>query len=183
MNTRLLPFLGFLAVLALLGFGIWWSSTHDLREVPSPLIGKPAPAFELPVLGDAQRSVGSRELAGEPYLLNVFASWCYACRDEHPILMREGKRLGVKLVGFNYKDEPADAQRWLAQFGDPYDVVVADYPGKVAIDFGVTGAPETFLVDAHGIVRYKYISPITPEVIAKELLPRIAAMKAGGARQ
>jgi len=179
MNVRLLPFAGFVLVLALLGFGIWWSQHHDLREVPSPLIGKPAPQFSLPLLADPEKKIGSADLAGQPYLLNVFASWCFACRDEHPILMREGKRLGVKLVGFNYKDEPADAKRWLAQFGDPYDVIIADLPGDVAIDFGVTGAPETFLVDAQGVIRFKYISPITPEVIATELLPRIAALKAG----
>ena len=179
MNVRLLPFAGFVLVLALLGFGIWWSQHHDLREVPSPLIGKPAPQFSLPLLSDPAKKIGSADLAGQPYLLNVFASWCFACRDEHPILMREGKRLGVKLVGFNYKDEPADAKRWLAQFGDPYDVIIADLPGDVAIDFGVTGAPETFLVDAQGVIRFKYISPITPEVIATELLPRIAALKAG----
>jgi cytochrome c biogenesis protein CcmG/thiol:disulfide interchange protein DsbE len=181
MNTRLLPFFGFLLIAALLGFGIWWSSSHDPREVPSPLIDKPAPTFALPLLADPDKTLGSAELAGQPYLLNVFASWCFACRDEHPILMRECKRLGIKLVGFNYKDEPDDAQRWLAQYGDPYDVVIADYPGKVAIDFGVTGAPETFLVDGNGVIRYKYISPITPEIIDKELLPRIAAMK-GAAR-
>jgi len=107
----------------------------------------------------------------------VFASWCFACRDEHPILMQDGKRLGIKLVGFNYKDEPDDAKRWIAQYGNPYDVIVADFPGNVAIDFGVTGAPETFLVDAKGVIRYKYISPITPEVIATELLPRISLLK------
>ncbi|HEY0180504.1 MAG TPA: DsbE family thiol:disulfide interchange protein [Dokdonella sp.] len=177
MNARLLPFAGFVLVVALLGFGIWWSQYHDPREVPSPLIGKPAPAFALPTLADPERRVTNQDLAGEPYLLNVFASWCYACRDEHPLLMREGKRLGVKLVGFDYKDDADDAKRWIAQFGDPYDVIVADAPGDVAIDFGVTGAPETFLVDAHGVIRYKYISPITPEVLATELLPRIAALK------
>lgn len=177
MNARILPFLGFVLVLALLGFGIYWSQRHDPREVPSPLIGKAAPQFSLPVLGDPAKKVGSAELAGQPYLLNVFASWCFACREEHPILMKEGKRLGVRLVGFNYKDPPDDAKRWLAQYGDPYDVIVADVPGDVAIDFGVTGAPETFLVDAKGIVRYKYISPITPEIIATELLPRIALLK------
>jgi cytochrome c biogenesis protein CcmG/thiol:disulfide interchange protein DsbE len=179
MSARLLPLAGFVLVLALLGFGIQWSRTHDPREVPSPLIDKPAPQFSLPLLKEPGKKLGSADLAGEPYLLNVFASWCFACRDEHPILMREGKRLGVKLVGFNYKDEPADAKRWLAQFGDPYDVIIADLPGDVAIDFGVTGAPETFLVDAGGVIRYKYISPITPEVIATELLPRIARLKEG----
>ena len=175
--SRVLPLAGFMLILALLGFGIWWSQHNDPRAVPSPLIGKPAPAFALPKLYEPQATFGSADLAGEPYLLNVFGSWCVACRDEHPILMREGKRLGVKLVGFNYKDEPGDAKRWLAQYGDPYDIVIADYPGDVAIDFGVTGAPETFLVDGAGVIRYKYISPITPEVIATELLPRIAALK------
>ena len=179
--SRLLPLATFVLILALLGFGIWWNQYNDPRAVPSPLIDKPAPAFALPLLHEPSKSMGSADLAGEPYLLNVFASWCVACRDEHPILMREGKRLGIKLVGFNYKDEPVDAKRWLAQYGDPYDVVIADYPGDIAIDFGVTGAPETFLVDAQGIIRYKYISPITPQVIATELLPRIASLK--GARQ
>ena len=177
MNARLLPLAGFVLVLALLGFGIWWSQHHDLREVPSPLIGKPAPQFSLPLLADPAKKIGSADLAGQPYLLNVFASWCFACRDEHPILMQDGKRLGIKLVGFNYKDEPDDAKRWIAQYGNPYDVIVADFPGNVAIDFGVTGAPETFLVDAKGVIRYKYISPITPEVIATELLPRISLLK------
>ena len=160
--SRVLPLAGFVLILALLGFGIWWSQHNDPRAVPSPLIGKPAPAFALPKLYEPQATFGSADLA---------------CRDEHPILMREGKSLGVKLVGFNYKDEPADAKRWLAQYGDPYDIVIADYPGDVAIDFGVTGAPETFLVDGAGVIRYKYISPIKPEVIATELLPRIAALK------
>lgn len=179
--SRVLPLAGFVLILALLGFGIWWNQHNDPRAVPSPLIDKPAPAFALPMLQQPARSFGSADLAGEPYLLNVFASWCVACRDEHPILMQEGKRLGVKLVGFNYKDEPDDAKRWLAQYGDPYDIVIADFPGDVAIDFGVTGAPETFLVDGAGVIRYKYISPITPGVIATELLPRIAALK-GAAR-
>jgi cytochrome c biogenesis protein CcmG/thiol:disulfide interchange protein DsbE len=175
--SRLLPFVGFVLVIALLGFGIYWSQHHDPREVPSPLIGKPAPEFSLPLLDDPSKKLGSAELAGEPYLLNVFASWCFACRDEHPILMSEGKRLGIKLVGFDYKDDPADAKRWIAQYGNPYDVILADFPGDVAIDFGVTGAPETFLVDAKGVIRYKYISPITPEIIATELLPRIALLE------
>lgn len=182
MNPRLLPFLGFVLVFALLGFGIYWSQRHDPREVPSPLIGKSAPAFSLPVLDDPSKQVGTKELAGQPYLLNVFASWCFACRDEHPILMQDGRRLGIRLVGFNYKDEPDDAKRWIAQYGNPYDVIIADFPGNVAIDFGVTGAPETFLVDANGIIRYKYISPITPEVIATELLPRISLLKKEAAK-
>ena len=177
MNMRLIPLFGFLLMIALLGFGIWWNTHNDPREIPSPLLGKAVPAFDLPLLADPDSRVSNTDLAGAPYLINVFGSWCFACRDEHPILMREARRLGIKLVGLNYKDEPADAKRWLAEYGDPYDVVIADYDGKTAIDFGVTGAPETFLIDAQGVIRYKHISPITADVIARELLPRIAAMK------
>lgn len=175
--SRLLPLGVFLLIFALLGFGIWYSANHNLSEVPSPLIGKPAPDYALPLLYEPDRRLGSADLAGEPYLLNVFGSWCFACRDEHPVWMEEARRLGVRLVGFNYKDEPADAVRWLAQYGDPYDVVIADYEGRTAIDFGVTGAPETFLVDADGVILYKHISPVTPEVLMREFLPRITAAR------
>ncbi|HET6546608.1 MAG TPA: DsbE family thiol:disulfide interchange protein [Rhodanobacteraceae bacterium] len=177
MNARLLPLAGFVLLAALLGFGIWWNQRHDLKEVPSPLIGKPTPAFALPLLDDPSKTLGNEDLAGKPYLLNVFASWCFACRDEHPELMAVGKRLGVKLVGFNYKDNADDARRWLEQFGNPYDVVIADQVGRVAIDFGVYGAPETFLVDADGIIRYKRIGALTPDVVANELRPQLAALK------
>jgi cytochrome c biogenesis protein CcmG/thiol:disulfide interchange protein DsbE len=179
---RWLPLAIFAALAVLLAAGVWLSRRPDREALPSPLIGKPAPQFSLPLLDDPSKKLGSAELAGAPYLLNVFASWCFACRDEHPILMNEGKRLGVKLVGFDYKDDPADAKRWIAQYGNPYDVILADFPGDVAIDFGVTGAPETFLVDANGIIRYKYISPITPEIIATELLPRISLLKEESAK-
>ena len=176
--SRLLPLIGLIALVALFAFGIRWNMSHDQREVPSPLIGKPAPEFSLPVFGENSRRYGSADLKGKPYLINVFASWCIACRDEHPLLMAEGARLGVPLVGLNYKDEPADAQAWLAQFGNPYDTVIVDYDGRAAIDFGVYGAPETFLVDAAGVIRYKRIGPTTRESLRVELLPAIAALKA-----
>ena len=176
--TRLLPLLGLIGLVALFVFGIRWNMHHDQREVLSPLIGKPAPNFSLPVFGDELRRYGTAELKGQVYLINVFASWCIACRDEHPVLMAERARLGVPLVGLNYKDEAPDAQRWLAQFGNPYDTVIVDYDGRAAIDFGVYGAPETFLIDAAGIIRYKRIGPTTPESLQKELLPAIAAAKA-----
>ncbi len=175
--SRLLPLIGLIALVALFGFGIRWNMHHDQREVPSPLIGKPAPEFSLPVFGETSRNYGSSDLKGQAYLINVFASWCVACRDEHPLLMAEGARLGVPLVGLNYKDETADAQRWLAQFGNPYDIVIVDYDGRAAIDFGVYGAPETFLVDAAGIIRYKRIGPITPDALQNELLPAIASVR------
>ena len=130
MNTRLLPLTGFVLVFALLGFGIWWSQRHDPREVPSPLIGKPAPQFSLPLLDDPSKKVGSADLAGQPYLLNVFASWCFACGDEHPTLMAYRDKFGVPLIGYDYKDAPQDARAWLQRHGDPYHEVVTDQSGN-----------------------------------------------------
>lgn len=177
--SRALPLAIFLALVGLFGFGIWWNQHHDPREVPSPLIDKPAPAFDLPVLGDPGRRISKAAMLGRPYLLNVFASWCFACRDEHPVLMAEAQKLGIALVGYNYKDDPADAQRWLAQFGDPYEMVIADRDGRTAIDFGVYGAPETFLIDAQGVIRYKRIGALTPQVIAEQIEPRVRALNGG----
>ena len=177
MNARIVPLLGFSVLFALLGFGIWYIKGHDINEVPSPLIGKPAPEFSLPHLYTPQVFLESKSLAGKPYLLHVFASWCFVCREENPVLMSHGKALGITLVGFDYKDDPNDAKLWLQQFGNPYDVVIADEAGKVAIDFGVYGAPESFLVDARGVIRYKHIGAITPDTIRDEFLPLLAKMK------
>ena len=176
MNARIVPLLGFSVLFALLGFGIWYIKGHDINEVPSPLIGKPAPEFSLPHLYTPQVFLESKSLAGKPYLLHVFASWCFVCREENPVLMSHGKALGITLVGFDYKDDPNDAKLWLQQFGNPYSVVIADRDGRIAIDFGVYGAPESFLVDGKGIIRYKRIGAITPEILAFELKPRLAAM-------
>jgi cytochrome c biogenesis protein CcmG/thiol:disulfide interchange protein DsbE len=174
--SRLLPLLGFLVLVGLFGFGIWWNTQHDQHEIVSPLIDKPAPAFALPVLDDAGRTVTKASLLGKPYFLNVFASWCIECVHEHPMLMAEMKQLGLPLVGFNYKDDPQAATAWLAEHGNPFDVIVADREGRSAIDFGVYAAPETFLIDAKGVVRYKRIGPITPEVIDQEIRPALAAL-------
>jgi cytochrome c biogenesis protein CcmG, thiol:disulfide interchange protein DsbE len=174
--SRLLPLLGFLVLVGLFGFGIWWNTQHDQHEIVSPLINKPAPAFALPVLDDAGRTVTKASLLGKPYFLNVFASWCIECVHEHPMLMTEMKQLGLPLVGFNYKDDPQAATAWLAEHGNPFDVIVADREGRSAIDFGVYAAPETFLIDAKGVVRYKRIGPITPEVIDQEIRPALAAL-------
>ena len=179
MNARMLPLVAFVLIIALLGLGISWMRSNAMKEVPSPLIDKPAPTFALPMLLDPQRTFGSADLAGKPYLLNVFASWCFACLDEHPLLMAEAKRLGVPLVGFNYKDEADDAKRWLARFGDPYTIVIADREGRVAIDFGVYGAPESFLVDGQGVIRYKRIGPVTPEIMQKKILPLVSDLNRG----
>jgi cytochrome c biogenesis protein CcmG/thiol:disulfide interchange protein DsbE len=174
--NRLLPFFGFLLLVALLGFGIWWNTQHDQREVPSPLINKPAPAFVLPTLDDPDKTVSKTSMLGKPYLINVFASWCFACGEEHPVLMSEAQQLGVQLVGYNYKDIPDEAKGWLAKHGNPYSMIIADRDGRTAIDFGVYGAPESFLVDSQGVIRYKRIGPLTPDVIEKELKPAIAAL-------
>ena len=179
--SRLLPLLVFAALCGLLGFGIWWNTHHETNEVPSPLLGKTAPEFTLPLLYEPQKSLSRKDLLGRPYLLNVFGSWCPTCQDEHPFLMREGKSLGVRLIGLDWKDEPEAAKRWLQQFGNPYETIIADEDGHAGIDFGVYGAPETFLVDAQGVIRYKRIGMLTPDVIATELEPQIAAVSAGAA--
>lgn len=175
--NRLLPFIGFVLLLALFGFGIWWNSQHDPREVPSPLINKPAPDFVLPLLDDPAQTANRTAMLGRPYLVNVFASWCIACGEEHPVLMGEARTLGIPLIGYDYKDAPEDAKAWLARHGSPYTQVIVDRSGRTAIDFGVYGAPESFLIDARGVIRYKHIGPFTPEVIARELKPAIAALQ------
>ena len=176
MIARLLPLAVFAALVGLLLYGIEWNKRHEMTEVPSPLIGKPAPEFTLPLLYDSTKSVSRKELLGKPYLINVFGSWCPTCQFEHPILTAQIKPLGIKLVGLDWKDQPDDAKRWLAQFGNPYDAVITDQDGRAGIDFGVYMAPETFLVDAQGVVRYKRIGMFTPENIRDELLPMIAEL-------
>lgn len=174
MSARLLPLLGFIALLTLLGAGIWASRSGGRDHVPSPLIAKPVPAFSLPMLYEPDRQVSNEDLTGRAYLLNVFGSWCVACRVEHPVLETHARALGVPLVGLNYKDERDDALRWLQRFGDPYDLVIVDLKGLVAIDFGVYGAPETFVVDAAGIIRHKHIGPLTPEALETTIRPMLA---------
>jgi cytochrome c biogenesis protein CcmG, thiol:disulfide interchange protein DsbE len=175
--SRLIPFFGFLLLATLLAFGIWWNGSHDPTAVPSPLINKPAPAFVLPKLDAPKQMVSKDSMLGKSYLVNVFASWCFACGEEHPVLMAQSKELGIPVIGYDYKDEPADAKAWLDQHGNPYDVVITDQSGHTAIDFGVYGAPETFLIDTKGVIRYKRIGPLTPDVIATQLMPAIAALK------
>jgi len=174
--NRLLPLVVFAALCGLLGFGIWWNTHHEINEVPSPLIGKTAPEFTLPLLYEPGQHLGRKDLLGQAYLLNVFGSWCPTCQDEHPFLMREGKTLGVRLIGLDWKDQPDAAKRWLQQFGNPYETIVADEDGHAGIDFGVYGAPETFLIDAQGVIRYKRVGMLTPDLIAHELKPQIAAV-------
>jgi cytochrome c biogenesis protein CcmG/thiol:disulfide interchange protein DsbE len=175
--SRWLPLLVFLALGLLLAAGVWMSRQPDRDVLPSTLIGKPAPDFALPSLHEPRRVVTLRELRGQPFLLNVWGSWCPTCRDEHPVLTRFAETRRLRVVGLDWKDERADALRWLERFGNPYWLVLADPEGRTVIDFGVAAAPETFLVDAHGIVRWKKSGAITEETVAKELLPAIERLE------
>jgi len=176
-TSRWLPLAVFAVLAVLLAVGVWMSRKPDRDALPSPLIGKPAPAFALPVLHEPARTVRLQDLRGQPFLLNVWGSWCVECRVEHPVLTRFAETRRVRVVGYNWKDEPADALRWLAQFGNPYWVVLSDVEGRAAIDWGIYGAPETFLVDADGIIRWKHVGPLDDGVIADELEPLLRGMR------
>ena len=147
------------------------------REVPSPLIDKPAPQFSLAQLAQPDRPFGPQDMKGQVWLLNVWASWCVACRQEHPLLVELAKRKAVPIIGLNYKDKPDAAVGWLAQFGNPYDLSVKDMDGRVGIDYGVYGVPETFLIDKAGVIRFKQIGPITEEVWTKKMQPLIEELR------
>jgi cytochrome c biogenesis protein CcmG/thiol:disulfide interchange protein DsbE len=158
--------------LVLLGavFVVLLSSPRDPGEIPSPFIGKPVPAFRLPALnGDGE--VSDADLRGGVSVFNVFASWCLPCKIEHPILMRMAREDRVRVIGLNYKDKPSDAKKWLAELGNPFARIGADEKGRVAIDFGVYGVPETFIVDARGIIRYKHVGPIHPGEYTEKIVP------------
>jgi cytochrome c biogenesis protein CcmG/thiol:disulfide interchange protein DsbE len=176
-RSRWLPLVVFGLLAALLAAGVWLSRNPNRDALPSPLVGKPAPSFALPVLHEPERTVSNAELRGAPYLLNVWGSWCPACRDEHPVLTRFAETRKLRVIGYNWKDEPADALRWLEQFGNPYWLVLADQEGQAAIDWGIYGAPETFLVDADGVVRWKHVGPMTEATVRDELLPQLAVLE------
>ncbi|WP_282261263.1 DsbE family thiol:disulfide interchange protein [Stenotrophomonas sp. PS02301] len=172
----------FFGLLGLMIYGVMKSGAPDRDVLPSALIGKPAPAFELPVLHDPHIKVSSAELRGAPYVLNVWGSWCAACRDEHPILTRFAETKRVRVIGYNWKDEPADALRWLEQLGNPFVLVLSDIEGRTAIDWGVTAAPETFLVDASGVVRWKYSGALSQRVIDTQLIPELEKVERANAQ-
>jgi cytochrome c biogenesis protein CcmG, thiol:disulfide interchange protein DsbE len=167
MKRTLIPVIIFAVLLVFLGIGL----TLNPREVPSPLIGKPAPAFKLATLEAPDKSLTQADLAGRAWVLNVFASWCGPCREEHPLLVDLAKKTPTPIYGLNYKDQKADAERWLRQFGNPYRSVLVDRDGRAGIDYGVYGVPETFVIDKNGTVRYKKVGPLTPEVIESKILP------------
>jgi len=175
MNRYLLPLGIFVALLLLLGVGL----SLNPREVPSPLIGKPAPAFQLPQLHQPEKTLSSRELQGKVWVLNVWASWCVACREEHPVLADFARSGIAPVYGLNYKDQRNDAVAWLKRFGDPYQVSMFDADGRVGIDYGVYGVPETYVIDRQGVIRYKRIGPVTPEIVQKKIAPLIAELNRG----
>lgn len=150
---------------------------RDPSVIPSVLVGKEAPAFSLPAIEGRDKGLASTAFTGEVTLLNVFGSWCVSCRIEHPNLLTIAQDSKVRLVGLDWKDKPGDGARWLDALGDPYAAVGDDAEGRVALDYGVTGAPETFLIDRHGRIRHKVIGPITPEIWRDELLPMIETLR------
>jgi cytochrome c biogenesis protein CcmG/thiol:disulfide interchange protein DsbE len=162
--------------LLLLGF-LFVGLKLNPREVPSPLVGKPAPAFDLPVLQQADKRFTPADMRGKVWMLNVWASWCASCRDEHPLLVELSKKGVLPILGLNYKDKSEDAQRWLQRFGDPYLLSAVDADGRIGIDYGVYGVPETYLIDAEGVIRYKQIGVLTPEVLEEKILPLAMALK------
>ena len=168
-----------LAVFALLVFFLWRGLRLDPHEVPSPLVDKSAPSFSLARLDDPARTVRRDDMLGKVWLLNVWASWCVACREEHPTLLAMSRSRLVPIIGLNYKDTRPEGMGWLNQFGNPYDASAFDADGRVGIDFGVYGVPETFLIDQRGIIRMKHIGPLTPEVIEKRLAPMVRALNNG----
>ena len=183
---------GFAALVALLAIGLGLNP----RDVPSPLVGKPAPAFSLNILATPDKTLSPKDMQGKVWLLNVWSSWCVSCRAEHPVLVEFSKKVDVPLIGLNYKEVRGDgeidmgkispdeerklafqrANQWLSQHGDPYKLTVMDLDGRVGIDYGVYGVPETYVVDKAGIIRMKHTGPISPEVLSQKILPLLAEL-------
>src|SRR6202165_512856 len=168
-----LPLLIFVVLVAFL----WVGLGRDPREVPSPLLGKPAPPFKLSLLHEAGKTLSNDDLKGTVWMLNVWASWCVSCRVEHPLLVQLAKAKVVPVYGLDYKDKPDDGRAWLAQNGDPYTASMVDRDGRVGIDYGVYGVPETFVIDKAGIVRYKQIGPLTVEALKQKILPLVRELQ------
>ena len=175
MLRYLIPLGIFLVLVAFFAIGL----KLDPREVPSPLIDKPAPAFEVVQLHEPDKLIGTEQLRGQVWLLNVWASWCVACRSEHPHLVELARQNLVPIYGLNYKDERNDALRWLRQFGDPYMASAHDLDGRVGLNYGVYGVPETFLIDKQGVIRYKHIGPVDPDVINNTIMPMVRELQQG----
>jgi cytochrome c biogenesis protein CcmG/thiol:disulfide interchange protein DsbE len=173
MKKAYIPLAIFAVLLVFLAIGL----TRDPHEIPSPLIGKPAPNFSAPLLDAPTKQLSAKDMLGQVWLLNTWASWCVACREEHPILVEFAKTKTLPIIGLDYKDKDMDGQQWLARFGNPYNMAIADRDGRIGIDFGVYGVPESFLIDKAGVIRYKQIGPITPEALRDKIIPLIKELQ------
>lgn len=173
MKRYLIPLIVFVLMAAFLGAGL----RLNPREVPSPLIGKPAPVFDLPQLHYPELRFTAEQMRGQVWVLNIFASWCPPCLAEHPYVTQLAKEPGVKVIGLNYKDRAEDAKAWLRKHGDPYAQIAVDSDGQVGIDYGSYGVPETFVIDKRGVIRHKQIGPITPKALQADILPMLAKLK------
>ena len=164
----LIPLVVFIVLVAFFFVGLGLNP----REIPSPLIDKPAPAFSLPQLHDPSKSFSVEDMRGKVWIFNVWASWCASCRDEHPLWVDFARSNSLPIVGLNYKDQRPDALNWLRQLGNPYILSVMDSEGRIGIDYGVYGVPETYLIDKQGVIRMKHTGPITPQVLQEKILPK-----------
>ena len=173
MNRFLIPLGIFLVLAVFLAIGL----NLNPREVPSPLIDKPAPDFQLPQLHETSRTLAPQDMKGKVWIFNVWASWCVACLEEHPLLVELSKRNLVPIVGLNYKDNRAEALQWLQKRGDPYTLSAEDAEGRVGIDYGVYGVPETYVIDKEGVIRFKRIGPVTPKVLDEQILPLVKRLQ------
>lgn len=174
MARFILPFVIFMIVAAFLFVGLGLNP----REVPSPLVGKAAPAFTLPQLHEPDKQLSLQDLKGKVWLFNVWASWCTACEYEHPLFMELARRNLVPIYGMDYKDKREDGMAWLRRHGNPYTLVVSDAEGRVGIDYGVYGVPETYVIDKQGIIQYKHIGVVTERDLSEKILPLVKELQA-----
>lgn len=173
MKRFLLPLAIFVVMVGFLAVGL----TLNPREVPSPLVGKPAPDFSLPQLHESDKVFSPKELAGKVWLLNFWASWCNGCKEEHPVLMQVAQSGAVPIYGVDYKDTRQEALAWLARWGNPYPLVAVDEAGRVGINYGVYGVPETYVIDKAGRIRYKQIGPVDQDILEKKILPLVRELQ------
>jgi cytochrome c biogenesis protein CcmG/thiol:disulfide interchange protein DsbE len=173
MFRYLLPLILFITLAVFLAIGL----KLNPKEIPSPLIDKPAPAFALPILSSPDKTLKPSDMQGKVWLLNVWASWCVSCRDEHPLLLQFAQQHVLPIIGLNYKDEPAAGNAWLQKLGNPYDISVMDQDGRTGIDYGVYGVPETFVIDKRGVIRYKHTGPVGPGDVERIFLPLIQQLQ------